>query len=296
MHYLDPTNDLAFRKIFGDADHTESLISLINAVLGLEGPQEVVSVAISNPYQTPRIETLKETIVDVRAKDASGQEFVVEMQCKGGETWTKRAVYATCKAFVNQLGKGGDYSLLRPVYFIGVLRFRVQWDEIEKQGGRTVAVTPTRRDWLSKHVLMNQATLEQSSYDLSMHLIELPRFTQSLIECRTVVEKWAWFFKHAAELEAVPPELDEPGFRHAFDIAHQTSWSEAELDEYEKAQQVLSLGRMEMQASHAKGLQEGLERGKLEMAKNLASMGMSRAQIAEVAGVDAATLQEWLGD
>ena len=81
---------MVFRKIFGDEHRQDSLISLINAVLDLHGHDRVVSVTIANPYQVPKLETLKETIVDVRAKDGNGQEFVVEMQCQGGVNWMKR--------------------------------------------------------------------------------------------------------------------------------------------------------------------------------------------------------------
>ena len=33
MRFVDPKNDIAFKKIFGDEKHTEILISFLNALL-----------------------------------------------------------------------------------------------------------------------------------------------------------------------------------------------------------------------------------------------------------------------
>lgn len=37
MKFVNPRNDVAFKKIFGNEEHTEILISFLNAVLDLNG-------------------------------------------------------------------------------------------------------------------------------------------------------------------------------------------------------------------------------------------------------------------
>lgn len=62
MKFVDPKNDIAFKKRFGDPNKTEILISFLNAVLELPSP--IASLAIASPYQIPQIEELE----NLRAK------------------------------------------------------------------------------------------------------------------------------------------------------------------------------------------------------------------------------------
>ncbi len=80
MRFVDPKNDLAFKKIFGDENRKEILISFLNAVLDLKGVHEISSIEILNPYQSPKIDMLKYTVLDIRAVDKRGITFIVEMQ------------------------------------------------------------------------------------------------------------------------------------------------------------------------------------------------------------------------
>ena len=80
MKFVNPKNDVAFKKIFGNEQKSEILISFLNAVLNLTGEKEIQAIKILNPYQAPKIEALKYTLLDVRAKDKRGVTFIVEMQ------------------------------------------------------------------------------------------------------------------------------------------------------------------------------------------------------------------------
>ena len=82
MKFADPKNDLAFKKIFGNENHKNILISFLNAVLDFKDEKEIVEVSLVNPYQVPRIPDLKETILDIKATNRSGENFIVEMQKK----------------------------------------------------------------------------------------------------------------------------------------------------------------------------------------------------------------------
>ena len=55
MRFVDIKNDVAFRKIFGNKKKTKCLISFLNAVLELEGSNQVVRVTMIDPYRLPVI-------------------------------------------------------------------------------------------------------------------------------------------------------------------------------------------------------------------------------------------------
>ena len=49
MKFVDPKNDIAFKKVFEDSNKTEIIISFLNAVLEL--PSLITSLTIASPYQ-----------------------------------------------------------------------------------------------------------------------------------------------------------------------------------------------------------------------------------------------------
>jgi len=51
MQFADPRTDFAFKKIFGNDQAKDVLISFLNAVLGLDEAHAVVDVTILNPCE-----------------------------------------------------------------------------------------------------------------------------------------------------------------------------------------------------------------------------------------------------
>ena len=125
MKFVDITNDIAFRKIFGNETKKKSLISFLNAVISLPKNERIIDVEIANPYQLGKLSGGKSTIVDVKAKDENGNVFIVEMQIAEFDFFHKRILYYTSQSYVNQLDEGVKYKKLKPVYFIGILEFEI---------------------------------------------------------------------------------------------------------------------------------------------------------------------------
>jgi predicted transposase/invertase (TIGR01784 family) len=217
MKFVNPRNDVAFKKIFGNEEHTEILISFLNAVLDLTGDKEIQEIELLNPYQTPRLEALKYTLLDVRAKDRRGVTFIVEMQIKHVEGLRKRFTYYASKTYASQIERGQDYPKLNQVIFIGILDF-AEFDTDH---------------YLTRIQLVNTVTYQQELTDLEFNFIELPKFTKQEHELTTVLEKWIFFLKHAEELDVIPDSADTVALRRAYDIANQFSWTPEELDVYE---------------------------------------------------------------
>jgi predicted transposase/invertase (TIGR01784 family) len=109
MKFVNPRNDVAFKKVFGNEEHEEILISFLNAVLDLTGDKEIQEIELLNPYQAPKIEALKYTLLDVRAKDKRGVTFLVEMEVERVAALRKRFTYDASKAYVSQIERGEDY-------------------------------------------------------------------------------------------------------------------------------------------------------------------------------------------
>ena len=123
MKFVDVKNDVAFHRIFGNANKTVTLISFLNAVMQLEGQDRISWVKIENPYQFPLTTGGKISILDINATDQMGRKFVVEMQVADKEGFAKRTQFYTAREYGTQIESGEQYPLLRPTHFVGILNF-----------------------------------------------------------------------------------------------------------------------------------------------------------------------------
>ena len=78
--FLDPKNDIAFRKVFGSEKHKDIVIHFINDILELKGNDQIENVEFLSPIQDPEIASKKQSIVDVLCKAKNGIQIIVEMQ------------------------------------------------------------------------------------------------------------------------------------------------------------------------------------------------------------------------
>ncbi len=288
MRFADPKNDLAFKKIFGDEKHKNILISFLNSVLDFNGDFEIKDVSLTNPYQKPIVKELKETILDIKAINKKGENFLVEMQKKDLGDFTKRSLYYTSKAYVEQLPKGGDYKRLKKVYFIGILDFNI-FDSI---------------DYISRHLIINQETKSQDLDDFEFSFIELPKFNKNLNELKSILDKWIYFIKNAPDLELIPDEYENiEEFKDAFFIATQATWNKKEIEVYDymvikafdeiNAIQTATKKGEEIGEKRGveKGIKEGREEEKIAIAKNSIKQGLDDDTIALITSLDKKTIQ-----
>lgn len=90
---IDPKVDYAFKRLFGSEDTKDILISVLNAFLRPAAGQEVVEVELKNPFDEKQFEADKLSSVDVKARDARGRWFVVEMQLAATPEYLGRAAF-----------------------------------------------------------------------------------------------------------------------------------------------------------------------------------------------------------
>jgi predicted transposase/invertase (TIGR01784 family) len=269
MRFVDVTNDIAFRKIFGNDNKKTSLISFLNAVIKFPNNNKVQSVHISNPYQFPIFASGKATIVDVKATDQNGNSFIVEMQVAEVEFFHKRILYYTSQSYVAQINEGDKYKKLKPAYFIGILEF-----EIGKNP-----------NYFSCHQVRDIETGEHIIQDIEFNFIELPKFKKELLELDTPIDQWTYFIKNAENLDLIPENVVDEGLKEAYLEADKHNWTRAELDDYLRAsiKEQDEIGRVELAEKRAE--QKGKIEGKIETAKMLKNLGVYTEIISKSTGL-----------
>lgn len=258
MKFADVKNDIAFRKIFGNENKKEVLISFLNAVLDFEEKHKITDVTILNPYQLPKFRDGKATIIDVKAKDQSDREFIVEMQVADALGFSKRVLYYTSQGYISQIDRGEFYDRLNPTIFVGILDF-----EISKNP-----------KYISRHRILDVETGERIMEDMEFNFIELPKFKLDKKEIKTLVEKWVFFIKEAETLEVIPENIDDPGLKAAFEEANIQTWSPEEVEAYDYA----GMRETEEKLRLAKAIKDK----QLKMAKQMKDKGMDNKTIADL--------------
>jgi predicted transposase/invertase (TIGR01784 family) len=225
--FLDPKNDVAFKKVFGNEKNKDILIHFINDILEFQGNDQVIEVEFLSPIQDPDIAYKKQSIVDVLCKDKNGVQIIVEMQVAPTKGFEKRAQYYASKAYSRQLNSGteddGRYENLKEVIFIAIAN---------------CVIFPDKLAYKSDHVILDKVTSEHDLQDFSFTFIELPKFKKNDIsELHTILEKWCYFFKYAASTSE--EDLDkligsDLVIKRAYDALTQFNWNEAELLAYER--------------------------------------------------------------
>ncbi|MGI9214416.1 MAG: Rpn family recombination-promoting nuclease/putative transposase, partial [Gammaproteobacteria bacterium] len=122
--FLNPKNDLAFKRIFGNERNKDILIHFLNDIFSFnDNPIKEVTFLKSN--QDPEIAALRESIVDVLCSNTIGDKFIVEMQVDKEPGFTKRAQYYAAKTYIEQRDKGITYPNLKQVTFLAITDFKL---------------------------------------------------------------------------------------------------------------------------------------------------------------------------
>ena len=182
--YLDPRNDLVFKRIFGE--HPHILLSFLNALLPLEPDEMIVSLEYLPAEQVPQLPLLKNTIVDVRCRDQRGRQFIVEMQMVWTDAFMHRVLFNASKAYVRQLEKGEQYELLQPVIGLSLLD-----DVFDDESD----------EYYHHYRLVNVERPARVIEDLQLVFVELPKFNAAKVP-RDLRRMWLRFLRETGETKA----------------------------------------------------------------------------------------------
>jgi predicted transposase/invertase (TIGR01784 family) len=224
--YLDPKNDIAFKKIFGTEKNKDILLHFLNDILGFSEDNHIIDIEFLSPILAPKIAVKKQSIVDVLCKDKKGIKYIIEMQVTKSRGFEKRAQYYASQVYGNQANIGDEYHGLKEIIFIAIA---------------DCIIFPNKSHYKSDHVILDKATYEHDLKDFYFTFIELPKFTKSKEELSSIEEKWCYFFKHAHETTEVELQNvigSDTIIHRAYSALDQFHWTEDELANYEELKRI----------------------------------------------------------
>jgi predicted transposase/invertase (TIGR01784 family) len=274
--FLDPKNDLAFRRIFGTEKNRDILIHFLNDIFG-RTTDPIESVTFLKEMQAPEIQAQRVSIVDILCVDTLGNHFIIEMQVAKETGFAKRAQYYAAKTYIEQRAKGIEYQDLKEVTLLSIANF---------------VLFPDKPTYLSHHVMLDKDSLERDLKDFSFSFLELPKFKKKFDQLITMTEKWAYFFKHASdtsEKDIAKLVGDDLILGRAYEELNRFGWTPAELREYDSVDMKRSADKAVLQAAIEDGIEigkiKGKSEGKIEIAQRMIDKGIPLEEVSELAGL-----------
>lgn len=216
---INPQVDYAFKKVFGSESNIDLLASLVNAVL-TPGVGPVKDLVIRNPFSEKDATDDKLAILDIKASDAEGRLYNIEMQMLAWAAFRARALYYWSKVYSQQLAEGNKFTALRPtisICFVSNEMFRGQAGYHHRVG------------------LTDLASGKVFSDHLQMHFVELKKFALTAEQVKTPLDAWCYFLRHGESLDsgALPPSLQDQPIGRALEVLAVLTQSEIERHRYE---------------------------------------------------------------
>ena len=270
--FLDPKNDIAFRRVFGSERNKDILIHFINDILVFKEAALITEVTFLKTIQDPEIVTKKTSIVDVLCQDEKGNKYIVEMQVAKEKGFAKRAQYYAAKAYANQADVKGKYKNLKEIVFIAIANF---------------IMFPNKKGFKSDHVILDRNSHEHDLKDFSFTFLELPKFKKTIDELQNITEKWMYFFNGTEETS--PEDIakimgSDTIMERAYHELDRYYWNEEELLSYEQAQKYEWGYNASMEQKFDEGIEKGREEEKKEIARKMLEKGMNAKMVKEITG------------
>jgi predicted transposase/invertase (TIGR01784 family) len=287
MLYLDPKNDLTFKKVFGE--HPHLLKSFLNALLPLAPDAQIESLDYLPAELIPEVLDRCNSLVDVRCVDQKGRQFIVEMQMLWTDSFMSRVLFNASKAYVKQLRIGQDDKLLQPVYSLNLV------DE---------TFIKDNPDWYHHYKIVNIANTERRIEGLEFVFVELPKFRPQTLPEKKLQVLWLRYLTEVGEeTRVVPEELrDNQEVQEAIEYLRESAFTPAEMETYEKYWDSIRVERTRIAdawaegeaVGEARGMEKGIALGenkiRLKTALALLHKGMDPSEIADITGLSAQDL------
>lgn len=267
--YLDPTNDVAFKKLFSNK---ERLINLLNSILKLTDGNKIIDLEYIPIEQMPLFEKGKRSIFDLKVRDEAGRWYIVEMQRKVEKDYIDRVQFYGSYTYVSQIEKGIKHKELLAVVIISIIGTKVFDDDLP---------------CINYHCFKETSTNKQYLYSLTYVFVELGKFDKRKIE--TGADAWLHLLKCAREENEPPKEINSSIILSAYTDLEQYRWTKEEHDAYIRSQLAVEQEESKIDISYKKGKAEGKEEGKhvekVEIIKNLLAQGVDNKTISVATGL-----------
>ena len=292
--------DWAVKRMLRDKANFDVLEGLITVLLG----EKITIVELLESEGNQETEDDKFNRVDIKAKDSKGSIIIVEVQLTTQLYYLERILYGVAKAITEHISLGQRYSNVKKVYSINILYFDLGKGADYLYHGRNTFVGVHTGDTLQINVKENNVLKMKTPEEVfpEYYIIRVNEFNDM---ATTPIEEWLDYLKNGR----IKDDTTTPGLAEAREKLQYMQMSRADQIAYERHLDALAVqsdafdaARIEghaegravgieegravgIEEGRAVGIEEGRSKEKLDIARNLKSLGVTENDISRATGL-----------
>ena len=292
QHKIFPaTNDVVFKKIFGDMNNKEVIKGFLSSILNIP-KEEYELLKIESPFlNISDSATDKIGILDVKLSTKNKKIIDIEIQVARMKHMRERVLYYLSKMTLDQIGAGENYDKIQKVISIIIAADHILIKENNNQHNR--------------YLLCDKETGSTFTDKMEVNTLDLMKKADPKTSDPNIT-KWVDFFnaKTEEELEMIH-NMPDSAVKQAAKIVLEVNQDKEVRIKAEQRENALRVYNTEIEASKQSGIKEGIKQGiqqgikqgmekgmekgmenkAIEIAKSAIKMGLSNGQIQILTGL-----------
>ena len=270
---LSPKLDVVFQALFGEVGNESITKGFLETIL----ERKIDSIDLSrNPILRREFKDEKLGVLDIIAKLDENEICNIELQIVDKKNIIERILYYWSRLYSRQIKSGEDYKILQKAIVILITDFKIEnleeldyhsrWKIIEDKQGKKIILTQK----------------------LEIDIIELPKIIGKEKEQDNLLD-WLYFLENPKSERVTEKMKENENLKEAVKKLDN-------LSEDERMQRIADLRQkaiMDEKAIYEKGLEVGIEKGimegsqkeKIEIAKKMLELKIDKETIAEATGL-----------
>jgi predicted transposase/invertase (TIGR01784 family) len=270
---LSPKLDVVFQALFGEVGNESITKGFLEAIL----ERKIDSIDLSkNPILRREFKDEKLGVLDIIAKLDENEICNIELQIVDKKNIIERILYYWSRLYSRQIKSGEDYKILQKAIVILITDFKIEnLEELDYHSRWKIM-----EDKQGKKIILTQK--------LEIDIIELPKIIGKEKEQDNLLD-WLYFLENPKSERVTEKMKENENLKEAVKKLDN-------LSEDEKMQRIADLRQkaiMDEKAIYEKGLEVGIEKGimegsqkeKIEIAKKMLELKIDKETIAEATGL-----------
>ena len=270
---LSPKLDVVFQALFGEVGNESITKGFLETIL----ERKIDSIDLSkNPILRREFKDEKLGVLDIIAKLDKNEICNIELQIVDKKNIIERILYYWSRLYSRQIKSGEDYKILQKAIVILITDFKIEnLEELDYHSRWKIM-----EDKQGKKIILTQK--------LEIDIIELPKIIGKEKEQDNLLD-WLYFLENPKSERVTEKMKENENLKEAVKKLDN-------LSEAEKMQRIADLRQkaiMDEKAIYEKGLEVGIEKGimegsqkeKIEIAKKMLELKIDKETIAEATGL-----------
>jgi len=264
--YINPFTDFGFKRLFGEEPNKDLLLDFLNELLK-EEQGEIKDLTYLKNEHVGSTEIDRKAIFDLYCENEKGEKFIVELQKTKQNYFKDRTLYYSTFP-IREQAKRADWNYeLKAVYTIAILDFVFDEDKDNPEKFRY-------------DVKLSDQETNRVFYDkLTFIYLEMPKFNKSVEQLNSRFENWLYVLKNLNRLDSIPDKLRERIFEKLFEVAEIAKFNPEQIRLYEDSLKYYRDMKNSLDTAREEGRAEGMEQGKVEIAKKVIALGLDTDSI-----------------